>query len=51
MDTAQPPQKTGEQRPRRFFLARIVEETYQHAKQLCEDTAVAQHAPVAYLSG
>jgi hypothetical protein len=44
MDTAPPHQKTGEQRPRRSFLARIVEETHQHAKKLCEDTAVAQEA-------
>jgi len=42
MDTEQQNQKTGNKRPSRSFLCLIVEETHQHAKQICQNAAVAR---------
>jgi hypothetical protein len=42
MDTEQQNQKTGNKRPSRSFLYLIVEETHQHAKQICQHAAVAR---------
>jgi hypothetical protein len=42
MDTEQQNQKTGNKCPSRSFLYLIVEETHQHAKQICQHAAVAR---------
>ena len=42
MDTEQQNQKTGNKRPSRSFLYLIIEETHQHAKQICQKAAIAQ---------
>jgi hypothetical protein len=42
MDTEQQNHKTGNKHPSRSFLYLIVEETHQHAKQICQNAAVAR---------